>query len=112
MEQLIRRSAALAAQVDGEFLAATVADTHSGGEEAQVVVAYTALVAQLGGELAVLAGASPALVLAAYAQRHHTSEMVLARNDNNRPGRYPVLRELAGRAVGLELHVFPASPPG
>jgi len=112
MEQLIRRSAALAAQVDGEFRAATVADTRPGGEEAQLVTAYAALVAQLGAELAVLAGASPAAVLADYALQHRTSVMVLARNDNNRPGRYPVLRDLTGRAAHLELHVLPAEPPG
>jgi len=112
MEQLIRRSAALAAQVDGEFRAATVADTRPGSDEAPLVTAYAALVAQLGGELAVLTGASPAAALADFALRHRTSEMVLARNDNNRPGRYPVLRELTGRAADLELHVLPAETPG
>ncbi|HUZ25068.1 MAG TPA: AAA-associated domain-containing protein [Streptosporangiaceae bacterium] len=112
MEQLIRRSAALAAQVDGEFRAATVADAGPGGDEAALVSAYSALVARLGGELAVLTGASPAAALAEYALRHRTSEMVLARNDNNRPGRYPVLRELTRRAADLELHVLPAEPAG
>ncbi|HEY5017770.1 MAG TPA: AAA-associated domain-containing protein [Streptosporangiaceae bacterium] len=111
MEQLIRRSAALAAQVDGEFLAATVADPRPDSEESSLVVAYAGLVAQLGGELTVLPGASPALVLAEFAGRRRISVMMLARNAPH-PGRYPVLRELTGRAAHVELHVLPAEPPG
>jgi len=109
MESLIRRAAALAAQVDGEFRAATVAGTGPGEE--QLLSGYAALVAQLGGDLARLDGESPAAALVAYARQHGTSEMVLARSDHNRPGRYPVLRELAGTAAGLDLHVLPVTPP-
>lgn len=110
MEQLIRRSAALAAQVDGEFQAATVADVHAGADENELVAGYAALVSGLGGELAVLTDASPAAALAAYAREHRTSEMVLGRNEHNRPGRYPVLRELAASISGLDLHVLPTPP--
>jgi two-component system sensor histidine kinase KdpD len=111
MEQLIRRSAALAAQVDGEFLAASVADPRPDSEESSLVGAYSGLVAQLGGELTVLPGANPALVLAEFARRQRISVMMLARNAPH-PGRYPVLRELTGRAARLELHVLRAEPPG
>ncbi|HMG64076.1 MAG TPA: AAA-associated domain-containing protein, partial [Streptosporangiaceae bacterium] len=92
MEDLIRRAAALAAQVDGEFLAATVTD---GPEPDPLVAGYAALAAQLGGELAVLSGSSPAAALAAYARERRVSEMVLARSSSGRPGRFPVLRGLA-----------------
>jgi two-component system sensor histidine kinase KdpD len=111
MEQLIRRAAALAAQVDGEFQAATVAREHPAGEEERLLSGYATLVGQLGGDLARLDGDSPAAALVAYARQHGTSEMVLARSDHNRPGRYPVLRELAGTASGLDLHVLPITPP-
>jgi NitT/TauT family transport system ATP-binding protein len=108
MESLIRRAAALAAQVDGEFRAATVTGAPAAEE---LLSGYAALVAQLGGDLARLDGESPAAALVAYARQHGTSEMVLARSDHNRPGRYPVLRELAGTASGLDLHVLPITPP-
>jgi NitT/TauT family transport system ATP-binding protein len=111
MEPLIRRAAALAAQVDGEFRAATVAPARPGGAEDQLLSGYAALVGQFGGELARLDGDSPAAALVTYAREHGTSEMVLARSDHNRPGRYPVLRELAGTASGLDLHVLPITPP-
>jgi K+-sensing histidine kinase KdpD len=104
MELLIRRAAALAAQVDGEFLAATVT---AGGDPGPLVAGYAALAAQLGGELAVLSGDRPAAALAAYAARRRASELVLARSAAGRPGRYPVLRELAAIPADLELHVLP-----
>jgi two-component system sensor histidine kinase KdpD len=104
MEDLIRRAAALAAQVDGEFLAATVTD---GPEPDPLVAGYAGLAAQLGGELAVLSGSSPAPALAAYARERRVSEMVLARSSAGRPGRFPVLRGLAAAPADLELHVLP-----
>jgi NitT/TauT family transport system ATP-binding protein len=104
MEDLIRRAAALAAQVDGEFLAATVTPEGHGGP---LAAGYAELAAQLGGELAVLAGTSPAAALAAYARERRVSEMVLARSSAGRPGRYPVLRDLAAAPADLELHVLP-----
>ncbi|HEY1619014.1 MAG TPA: AAA-associated domain-containing protein, partial [Streptosporangiaceae bacterium] len=106
MEPLIRRCAALAAQVDGEFQAAMVLPEEADGQ----IAGYAALVTRLGGELAVLAGADPAAELAAWARAHGTTEMVLARGgDGGRAGRYPVLRELAARPANLELHVLPAA---
>jgi len=110
MEGLIRRSAALAAQVDGDFRAAAVADPRPRAPEEQLVAGYATLVAQLGGELTVLTGHDPAAALAAYAAEHRISEMVFARNDNNRPGRYPVLRALLTQVTDVELHVLPADP--
>jgi NitT/TauT family transport system ATP-binding protein len=104
MEDLIRRAAALAAQVDGQFLAAVVLPEGEGGA---LVAGYAELAAQLGGELAVLAGTSPPAALAAYARHHRVSEMVLARSAAGRPGRFPVLRELAAAPADLELHILP-----
>ena len=106
MEDLIRRAAALAAQVDGEFRAATVARAPS-GRGTRWSRGTPTLAAQLGGELAVLAGTSPPAALAAYARQHRVSEMVLARSAAGRPGRYPVLRELAAAPADLELHILP-----
>jgi two-component system, OmpR family, sensor histidine kinase KdpD len=104
MEPLIRRAAALAAQVDGEFLAATVTPA---GDASPLITGYAALAAQLGGELAVLAGGQPGAALAAYARQRRASELVLARSEGPRPGRYPVLTELAAIPADLELHVLP-----
>jgi two-component system sensor histidine kinase KdpD len=104
MEDLIRRAAALAAQVDGEFRAAVVIGEGDGGA---LVAGYAELAAQLGGGLDVLAGASPPAALAAYARQHRVSEMVLARSAAGRPGRFPVLRELAAAPADLELHILP-----
>ena len=67
------------------------------GQEERLLSGYATLVGQLGGDLARLDGDSPAAALVAYARQHATSEMVLARSDHNRPGRYPVLRELGRR---------------
>ncbi len=79
------------------------------GEADGQIAGYAALVTRLGGELAVLAGTDPAAELAAWARAHGTTEMVLARGDGSRPGRYPVLRELAARPASLELHVLPVA---
>jgi NitT/TauT family transport system ATP-binding protein len=112
MESLLRRSAALAAEVDGVFAAAMVRLAPPGGLEDDLIQAYAALTAQLGGALAELSGPSPALALADFAGRHHVTEMVLARAKPNPAGRYPVLRELTRVARDTELHVLPAAGPG
>jgi two-component system sensor histidine kinase KdpD len=107
MERLIRRAAALAAQVDGDFRVAAVRLSEPGGEEDQVLAGYTALTEQLGGEFAVLTGLAPAPALAAYASQHRVTELVLNRAEPNPAGRYPVLRELARLVHDAELHVLP-----
>jgi NitT/TauT family transport system ATP-binding protein len=112
MESLLRRSAALAAQVDGIFGAAAVRLAQPGRDEDRLLASYAALTAQLGGELAVLAGPAPAVALAEYAGRHRVTEMVLTRAEPNAAGRYPLLRELARIARDVEVHVLPAEPAG
>jgi two-component system sensor histidine kinase KdpD len=107
MERLIRRAAALAAQVDGDFRVAAVRLSEPGGEEDQVLAGYTALTEQLGGEFAVLTGLAPAPALAAYASQHRATELVLTRAQPNPVSRYPVLRELARLIHDAELHVLP-----
>jgi NitT/TauT family transport system ATP-binding protein len=111
MELLLRRSAALAAQVDGLFAAATVRLAPSQDEDA-LLARYEALTAQLGGDFVVLAGASPAAALALQARQQQVTEMVLSRAAPNPAGRYPVLRELTRIARDVELHVLPAEEPG
>ena len=106
MEPLIRRSAALAAQVDGEFRVAAVRMSQPGTEEDQLLEAYAALTEQLGGEFAVLAGPSAAAALASYASQVGATELVLSRGRS--VSRYPVLRELARLVIDTELHVLPA----
>jgi NitT/TauT family transport system ATP-binding protein len=106
MEPLIRRSAALAAQVDGEFRTAVVR-LSPGGQEDGLLAAYAALTEQLGGEFAVLSGPSAAAALASYASQLQITELVLSRAEPSPAGRYPVLRELARLVRDAELHVLP-----
>ncbi len=112
MEPLIRRSAALAAQVDGAFRAAAVRRPEPGADEAGLLAGYATLTEQLGGEFAVLAGPAAASALEHYASEHRVTEMVLARPKPNPAGRHPVLRELVRLARDAEVHVLPAEQPG
>ena len=115
MERLIRRSAALAAQVDGQFRVAAVRrlqpnTAQRGPTEDEVLASYAILTEQLGGEFATLDGAGPAPALAEYARQRQATELVLDRAYPNPSSRYPVLRELARLASDVELHVLPAEP--
>jgi two-component system sensor histidine kinase KdpD len=105
MEPLIRRSAALAAQVAGQFRVATAL---AGPPEAQLLASYAELTEQLGGEFVSLPGPAPAPALAQYAREQLATELVLARAHPNASGRYPLLRDLARLARDVELHVLPA----
>jgi len=108
MEPLIRRTAALAAGVDGQFRVATVRPAQPDAAAGQMLSGYAALSEQLGGEFVDLAGPSVAAALADYASREQVTELVLERRPNQ-AGRYPVLRDLARLARGVELHVVPGS---
>jgi len=112
MEPLLRRSAALAAQVDGVFAAAAVRLAQPGPDEDALLTAYATLTAQLGGELVVLPGPSPAAALAGVARQRGVTEMVLSRAAHGPAGRYPVLRDLTRLATDVELHVLPAGDQG
>jgi NitT/TauT family transport system ATP-binding protein len=117
MEPLIRRAAALAAQVDGTFRTVTVRPpalqpSPAGGESDELLAGYAALTEQLGGEFVLLAGPSPAQALADYAASAEVTELVLARARPKPAGRYPVLRELARVARDVELHVLPSDQAG
>jgi len=107
MESLIRRSAALAAQVDGEFRVAAVRIWRPGSDEERLLADYGVLTEQLGGEFAVLTAPAPAPALAEFASQHQATELVLNRAQPNPAGRYPVLRELARLVHDTELHVLP-----
>jgi len=109
MEPLIRRSAALAAQVDGEFTVATVRLGQPGAQEDQLLAEYAALTEQLGGEFEGLTGSAPALALAEYARERQVTELVLSRASPDSTGRYPVLRELSRLARDAEVHVLPVT---
>ncbi len=118
MEPLIRRSAALAAQVAGQFLVATVrtsqlgtsqsGTSQSGTPQDQLLAAYAVLTEQLGGEFVTLTAPAPAPALAEYARQRQATELVLTRAHPNPGGRFPVLRELAKLASDVELHLLPA----
>jgi NitT/TauT family transport system ATP-binding protein len=108
MEPLIRRSSALAAQLEGQFRVATVLQATPGTAEDQLLAGYAVLTEQLGGEFVTLTAAAPAPALAEYARQRQATELVLTRANPNPPGRYPVLRELARLARDVELHVLPA----
>jgi K+-sensing histidine kinase KdpD len=115
MERLIRRSAALAAQVDGQFRVAAVrrlqpTTAQRGPTEDEVLASYAILTEQLGGEFATLTAPAPAPALAEYARQRQATELVLNRAYPNPSSRFPVLRELARLASDVELHVLPAEP--
>jgi K+-sensing histidine kinase KdpD len=107
MEPLIRRSAALAAQVDGRFQVATVRRLQPGTSEDELLAGYAALTEQLGGEFVALTAPAPAPALTEYARQRQATELVLTRTYPNPSGRFPVLRELAKLARDVELHVLP-----
>ena len=108
MEPLIRRSAALAAQVDGQFRVAAVRRPQPGPADDQQLASYAILTEQLGGEFVTLTAAAPAPALAEYARQRQATELVLSRAYPNPSSRFPVLRDLARLAGDVELHVLPA----
>jgi NitT/TauT family transport system ATP-binding protein len=111
LEPLIRRSAALAAKLAGQFVVAVVRPSSSSAGLEALISGYAALTAQLGGEFAALEGSPPA-ALASFARQRGVTEMVLARDTGSRPGRHLVLRDLVQRAGTAELHVLPAAEAG
>ncbi len=108
MESLIRRSAALAAQLAGDFRVAVILQRPPSAEMERLLAGYAALTSQLGGEFVRLKGTRVAAALAELAVRHQVTEIVLARDAAARAGRHPVLRDLARRAGDAEVHVLPA----
>ena len=105
MEPLIRRSAALAAQLAGDFLVAVVTPVPAAADLDQVLARYAALASQLGGQFTALHG-SPADALAKFAHQHQVTEILLARDSG--ASRHRVLNELTHRAGETEVHVLPA----
>ena len=105
MEPLIRRSAALAAQLAGDFVVAVVTPGPAAADLDQVLARYAALTSQLGGQFTALQG-RPADALAKFAHQHHVTEIVLARNPS--ASRHRVLNELTHKAGDAEVHVLPA----
>jgi NitT/TauT family transport system ATP-binding protein len=109
MEPLIRRAAALAARMAGEFLAAVVVPAPASPGLEGLLAGYAAVTAQLGGQFATLSG-TPATALVAFAAQHQVTELLLARGTPARAGYHPVLRELVHRSGSVEVHVVPAGP--
>ncbi len=107
MERLIRRSAAIAAQVDGVFGAAVVQLARPGPAEDQLLLDYAALTEQLGGEFVVLDGPAEAAALARYAADHQVTELVLTRSPAGSLGRNLTLRELSRLTSDTEVHLLP-----
>ena len=107
MEPLIRRSAALAAQVAGDFLVGAVTQGTPSADLEPVLAGYAALTSQLGGQFAALQG-RPAAALAEFARQHQVTELVLARGPGGGDGRHRVASELARQAGDAEVHVLPA----
>ena len=112
MEPLIRRCAALAAQLAGDFRVAVVQQQQRQrpppAELEPILAGYAALTAQLGGQFVRLQGGHPADALTEFARQHQVTEIMLARDAEFRAGRHPLLRELARRSGDAEVHVLPA----
>ena len=70
------------------------------------LASYGALTSQFGGQFAMLQGA-PAAALTTFAKQHRVTEILLARHAGGHAGRHPILRELASRAHGAEVHLLP-----
>ena len=96
MEPLIRRSAALAAQLAGDFLVTVVTPEPASADLNQVLAGYAALASQLGGQLTALQG-SPADTLAEFAHRHQVTEILLARDPGAQPAPPPERTHPPGR---------------
>jgi NitT/TauT family transport system ATP-binding protein len=107
MEPLIRSAAALAARLAGRFMAVAVGPAPPAPGPAALLPGYARLAEQLGGQFLVRDGA-PAATLAALADKHQATEMLLARRTPARAGHHPVLRELARASGGAEVHVLPS----
>jgi NitT/TauT family transport system ATP-binding protein len=105
LEPLIRRSAALAAQLAGDFLVAVVMPVPAAPDLDELLAGYAALASQLGGQFTALHG-SPAGALARFAHQQQVTEMVVARDPD--ASRHRVLNELTHRASHAEVHVLPA----
>jgi NitT/TauT family transport system ATP-binding protein len=109
-EPLIRRAAALAAKVAGDFLVAAVTPaatvTPVAGAEPDLDN-YRTLTAQLGGEFTVLHG-MPATVLAEFAARRGVTQILLARDADGDSSRFRLLRDLVHSVAGIEVDLLPA----
>jgi K+-sensing histidine kinase KdpD len=108
LEPLIRRGAALAAQVAGDFLVGVVQPPELADRLKQVLAGYAALTEQLGGQFTLLQGA-PATALADFARKRHVTELLLPRVGG--ASRHHMLRELVSRAGQAEVHLLPVARP-
>jgi NitT/TauT family transport system ATP-binding protein len=111
LEPLIRRAAALAAQLAGDFLVAVVEPPTLSAVLKQVLDGYAALTSRLGGEFTLLQGA-PATALADFARQRHVTQFLLPRGAGaSGASRHHMLRELVSRAGDAEVHLLPAARP-
>jgi two-component system sensor histidine kinase KdpD len=108
MERLIRRAAALASVIDGEFKAATVRTRPRSEEEKKLLGGYAALTHQLGGEFITLRGSSVARTLADYARHGLVTEMVVTRGRPHRRWRRSALRDLVRMVTDVDIHIVSA----
>jgi K+-sensing histidine kinase KdpD len=107
LEPLIRRAAALSAQLAGDFRVAVVEPPSLTPSLEQTLAGYAALTEQLGGQFTRLGGA-PVTALTDYAREHHVTELLLPRVGGSGATRPHMLRELVSRAGTAEVHLLPA----
>jgi two-component system sensor histidine kinase KdpD len=104
MEEVIERTAALAARVDGRFSAVSVRDRRQPASEIQLLGAYATLVHRAKGEFITLYANHPAKALADYARKSLATQVVLTRGT----GRRGTLRELISSLSDVDVHILPA----
>ena len=107
MEEVIERTAALAARVDGRFSAVSVRDRRQPAEEIQLLGRYATLVHRANGEFITLYANHPAKALADYARKSLATQVVLTRGT----GRRGTLRELISSLSDVDVHILP-TPAG
>ena len=109
LEAVVRAAAERAAIVDSELTVVSVREGGTNDEARSAVDRYTELAEALGGSVEVLEASAVARTLAAYAQQHFVTEIVLGRDQTHGLVRGSVVRDLIRIATVVDVHVIPVA---